>query len=40
LKMLITTAFDVKPYQVTGPAWLETERFEIVAKLPEGATKE
>jgi len=40
LKTLITTAFDVKPYQVTGPAWLDTERFAIVAKVPQGATKE
>ena len=40
LKTLIVTAFDVKPYQVTGPSWLETERFEIVAKVPPGATNE
>ena len=40
LKNLITMAYDVKPYQVTGPDWLETERFDIQAKLPQGATKE
>ncbi len=38
LKMLIQTAFRVKGYQISGPAWLESERFEIVAKLPEGAS--
>jgi len=27
------TAYDVKTYQVTGPAWLNTERYDIVAKV-------
>jgi uncharacterized protein (TIGR03435 family) len=40
LKFYITNAYDVKPYQVTGPAWLDTERFDMVAKVPAGATKE
>ena len=39
LKDLIVTAYKVKPYQVTGPDWISTTRFDIVAKLPEGATK-
>ncbi len=40
LRDLLTTAYDVKRYQINGPAWLDTERYEIVAKVPEGATKE
>ncbi len=40
LRTLLTTAYDVKPYQITGPDWIDSERFEIVAKLPAGATKE
>ncbi len=40
LKDLIQTAWDVKGYQITGPNWLESQRFDIVAKVPEGATKE
>jgi uncharacterized protein (TIGR03435 family) len=40
LKALIATAFKVKAYQITGPPWLATERFDIVAKLPDGATKD
>lgn len=37
---LITYAYDVKRSQISGaPAWLETERFEITAKVPAGATK-
>jgi uncharacterized protein (TIGR03435 family) len=39
LKILLTVAYDVKYYQVSGPAWLDTERYDIVAKVPEGATK-
>lgn len=40
LKALIATAYDLKYYQVSGPAWMETEYFDIVAKMPEGATKD
>jgi uncharacterized protein (TIGR03435 family) len=40
LKDLIATAYKVKPYQITGPAWLPAERFDIVAKMPEGASKD
>jgi uncharacterized protein (TIGR03435 family) len=34
---LIQRAYEVKPYQVTGPDWLTSERYDIHAKLPEGA---
>jgi uncharacterized protein (TIGR03435 family) len=37
---LIPMAFKMKSYQVSGPDWLRTQRFDILAKLPEGATKE
>ena len=40
LKDLIANAYDVKPYQITGPDWMATARFDIVAKLPEGASKD
>jgi uncharacterized protein (TIGR03435 family) len=41
LMQLICKAYDVKPYQVKGPGWLLTgQRFDIVANLPHGATKE
>jgi uncharacterized protein (TIGR03435 family) len=36
---LVRIAYDVKPYQVTGPDWIRTERFDIMAKLPDGATE-
>jgi uncharacterized protein (TIGR03435 family) len=37
---LIRTAYEVKPYQVSGPDWISSERFDILATMPEGATKE
>jgi len=40
LKNVLTKAFDVKSYQLTVPAWAETERFDITAKVPDGTTKE
>ena len=41
LMQLICKAYDVKPYQVQGPPWLMTgQRFDIVANMPPGSTKE
>lgn len=40
LAQLITYAFKVKAYQVTGPDWMKTSHWDIAATLPEGATKE
>jgi uncharacterized protein (TIGR03435 family) len=37
---LISVAYRVKPHQVSGPDWMVTQRFDILAKIPEGATKE
>ncbi|HEY4359824.1 MAG TPA: TIGR03435 family protein [Bryobacteraceae bacterium] len=40
LRSLLTTAYNVKDYQVTAPEWMATERFDILAKIPAGTTKE
>ncbi len=40
LKNLLTTAYDVKGFQIVGPAWLDTERFDITATMPPETTKE
>lgn len=40
LKDLIATAYGVKPYQITGPDWLGSQRFDIVATLPPGSCKD
>jgi uncharacterized protein (TIGR03435 family) len=36
----IRIAYRVKTYQISGPDWISTDRFDISAKLPEGATRE
>jgi uncharacterized protein (TIGR03435 family) len=33
-------AYNVKRYQIVGPAWLDTEHYDIIAKPPAGAAKE
>lgn len=40
LKQLIALAYKVKAYQVSGPSWMDSTRFDIEAKLPEGASKD
>ena len=40
LKRLITRAYGVKEYQVTGPDWIDNERFDISAKYPEALPKD
>jgi uncharacterized protein (TIGR03435 family) len=40
LTPLIAEAFGVRTDQITGPTWLSTERYDIVANIPPGATKE
>jgi len=35
---LIRFAYNLKPYQVSGPDWITHLRYDIVAKLPDGAT--
>ncbi len=40
MKSLLLAAYRVKAYQLSGPSWMETERFDIVAKIPEGASKD
>lgn len=39
LKALLAIAYGVRQYQISGPAWIETERYDIVATIPDGATK-
>jgi uncharacterized protein (TIGR03435 family) len=37
LKDLVANAYGVKPYQVSGPDWLASDRYDISAKMPEGS---
>jgi uncharacterized protein (TIGR03435 family) len=40
LMLLLTQAYNLKRFQITGPAWLDTDRFDINARVPEGGTKD
>jgi len=40
LKVVLMEAFRVKMDQIVGPSWIDEDCFEIVAKMPEGATKD
>jgi uncharacterized protein (TIGR03435 family) len=37
LKMLISNAYNVRPFQISGgPNWISTEKYDIDAKMPDG----
>jgi uncharacterized protein (TIGR03435 family) len=38
LASLISRAYRVRSFQVSGPDWMGTARFDVVAKLPQGAS--
>lgn len=40
LRSLIETAYQVKEYQIAGPNWLASARFDIVAAMPPDTTRE
>src|SRR5207249_3738684 len=33
-------AFNIQPYQLQAPDWMSEPRFDITAKVPEGATRD
>ena len=37
---LLMRAYNVKRYEISGPDWLDSTRFDISAKIPPGTTKE
>lgn len=40
LKDLLLTAYGLKDYQISGPGWLDSERYDIAAKIPAGTNQE
>jgi uncharacterized protein (TIGR03435 family) len=38
IRNLLMAAYDVKAYQSSGPAWIATERCDIIARVPAGTT--
>jgi uncharacterized protein (TIGR03435 family) len=39
LTTLLRNACELYPYQLNGPAWLNTEKYDITANVPPGASK-
>lgn len=37
---LLSFAYRVKTFQISGPSWLSSDRYDITATIPEGTTKE
>lgn len=40
LKNLLSRAYGVKGYQISGPSWLDSERYDVTAKIPDGVPQE
>jgi len=40
LKDVLARAYNLKRRQVHGPDWLDSERFDIVAKVPDGISED
>lgn len=37
---LVRNAYDLRPYQLNAPDWLNSARFTVTATVPQGAKKE
>jgi uncharacterized protein (TIGR03435 family) len=40
LQKLIAMAYHIKFYQLSGPDWMSSQRFDIMAKMPDGVSPE
>jgi uncharacterized protein (TIGR03435 family) len=40
LASLLVEAFQIQGNAISGPAWLKSERYEIIAKVPAGANRD
>lgn len=40
MRFILVRAYKIERYQLSGPAWLDTERYDINAKIPMGTTEE
>jgi len=40
LRDLIVNAYGIRDYQLQGPEWLKTQRFDIAGKFPEALSKD
>jgi len=39
LASLLRRAYGLEPFQISGPSWLDTQVYDVDAKLPPGATE-
>jgi uncharacterized protein (TIGR03435 family) len=40
LRLLVSRAFGVEPFRTFGPAWMDSSMYEVIAKVPPGASSE
>jgi uncharacterized protein (TIGR03435 family) len=41
VKDMLSRAYTtLKPYQISGPSWIESERWDVTAKIPDGVPQE
>jgi hypothetical protein len=40
LNDVLRRAYSLQPHQLSGPAWLDTDHFDILAVVPAGAPKQ
>jgi uncharacterized protein (TIGR03435 family) len=40
LSRLVATAYNLKAFQISGPNWLDAQKYVIHAKIPDGATRD
>jgi uncharacterized protein (TIGR03435 family) len=40
LAEMLRVAYKVQTFQISGPEWLNAERFDVIAKMPAGATRD
>jgi uncharacterized protein (TIGR03435 family) len=40
LRDIIRNAYRLKDYQISGPAWISSERYDVVAKLPADSSRD
>jgi len=40
LRVLIMRAYGLQSFQVSGPSWMDSQHFDVIAKVPDGATRE
>jgi uncharacterized protein (TIGR03435 family) len=40
LRIVLLSAYEVRNYQLLGPEWLNTLRYDITARVPQGASRD